>query len=275
MASPENVGFCVANNRMVAHARGRFVLLLNNDAALYPDALKSLIDASARSDAVLTLPQFDWSSGSIVDRGCLLDLFYNPVPNLDCERTEVAMAIGACLFLSRDLWNSIGGFPEWFGSIGEDMYLCCLARLWGVPVKVVQKSGYRHRQGATFGGNRANDGGGLVSTYRRRALSERNKTLVMSICTPGPAAWAILCLHSILLGLEGVVLSILKGDRRIWKEIYYPACTYVPGKFGLVKAFRQKVQSKRRTRMRDYFAEFTIVPRKLVLLWRHGVPVVR
>ena len=46
LASAENVGFCVANNRMVEHARGTYVLLLNNDAALYPDALSTLLKAS-------------------------------------------------------------------------------------------------------------------------------------------------------------------------------------------------------------------------------------
>ena len=39
LASDTNVGFCIANNRMVNVAEGEFVLLLNNDAALFPDAI--------------------------------------------------------------------------------------------------------------------------------------------------------------------------------------------------------------------------------------------
>ena len=35
--STENVGFCIANNRLAERARGRYLLLLNNDAALAPD----------------------------------------------------------------------------------------------------------------------------------------------------------------------------------------------------------------------------------------------
>ena len=85
LASDENVGFCIGNNRMVAHARGEYVLLLNNDAALFTDALATLLAAASAQPAagILTLPQYDWESGEIVDRGCLLDPFYNPVPNLD------------------------------------------------------------------------------------------------------------------------------------------------------------------------------------------------
>ena len=42
--SSENVGFCISNNRMAEKARGRFILLLNNDARLYPDALATLLE---------------------------------------------------------------------------------------------------------------------------------------------------------------------------------------------------------------------------------------
>ena len=69
------------------------------------------------------------------------------------------------------------------GSLAEDMCLCCNARLRDAPVQVTSGSGYKHRQGASFGGNRATSGR-LQTTFRRRELSERNKTSVMLICTP-------------------------------------------------------------------------------------------
>jgi GT2 family glycosyltransferase len=149
LVGKENAGFCVANNRMVAHAQGKYVLLLNNDATLFPDALATLATAAAQQNpaGILTLPQYDWESGELVDRGCLLDPFYNPVPNRDPERRDVAMVIGACLWIERSLWERLGGFPEWFESIGEDLYLCCAVRLAGLPVQSLQESGYRHRQG--------------------------------------------------------------------------------------------------------------------------------
>lgn len=276
LAADENAGFCVANNRMVAHARGEFVLLLNNDAALHPDGLASLLDEAARLSVpgILSLPQYDWQSGGLVDRGCLLDPFYNPVPNLDPARSEVAMVIGACMFLPRSLWNDLGGFPEWFGSIAEDMYICCAARLRGCPVRVALGSGYRHRQGASFGGNRV-DAGKLHTTYRRRALSERNKTAVMAICTPGPLAWPMLALHCALLLVEGVVLVTLKNDRRLWREIYLQAVAQMFRRRVEWRALRRETQRTRATRARDYFRPFVAMPRKLVLLVRHGLPRLR
>lgn len=276
LASQDNVGFCVSNNRMVARARGKFVLLLNNDAALFPDALAALFDAvrAQQSVGILTLPQYDWQSGELVDRGCLLDIFYNPVPNRDANRQEVAYTIGACLFLERALWNELGGFPEWFGSMAEDMCLCCLARLRGLSVMVTQASGYRHRQGRSFGGNRV-DAGKLKTTYRRRYLSERNKAAVLVICTPSWLVWLLLALHLTLLATEGMLLTLLKRDRRVWKEIYGPVIDQALRELANLRAQRREVQRTRCIGLRAYFRDFTLIPRKFVLLRRHGLPLVR
>ncbi|HYD33543.1 MAG TPA: glycosyltransferase, partial [Methylophilaceae bacterium] len=147
--SESNVGFCVSNNRMAEAANGEYLLLLNNDAALFPDAIVSLL-AKAKDineSAILGLPQYDADSGELLDVGSLLDPFLNPIPNLEPTRTEVGMVMGACLWIPRSLWQSLGGFPEWFGSVGEDLYLCCIARLKGYPVAAAASSGYLHYVG--------------------------------------------------------------------------------------------------------------------------------
>lgn len=276
IVSDTNVGFCIANNRMVAQARGEFVLLLNNDAALAPDALATLLMEAAqqRPQGILSLPQYDWESGALVDRGCWLDPFYNPVPNSDPRRHDVAMVIGACLWLPRALWQQLGGFPEWFESIGEDLYLCCRARLAGYPVKVAAASSYRHRQGASFGGNRA-DAGGLSTTYRRRRLSERNKTFAMVVCTPGVALWLLLPLHLLALTLEGVLLSLLRRDRRLWRDVYAGAWIALWKQRKLLHAQRHAVQLAPHRLQRRYFDGFVLRVRKLDLLLRHGAPDIR
>jgi GT2 family glycosyltransferase len=276
LASHENVGFAIANNRMVAHARGEYVLLLNNDAALFSDALQALVTESAKRarPGILTLPQYDWKSGQLVDRGCRLDPFYNPVPNLEPSRGEVAITIGACLLIPRALWNELGGFPEWIGSIAEDMYICCLARLRGYAVAVTPASGYRHRQGASFGGNRV-DEGKLKTTFRRRALSERNKTAVMVICTPTALVWPLLALHFLALAIEGAGLAALTRSARVWREIYCPTLGYILRAPRGLRSLRRKAQSARRVGLREYLRGFVLMPRKLVLLRRYGVPSVK
>jgi len=273
--SRENVGFCVSNNRMVAQASGQFILLLNNDAALAPDALEVLYEESKKqaTPGILTLPQYDWESGALVDRGCLLDPFYNPVPNLDASRREVAMVIGACLWIPRTLWIQLGGFPEWFESIAEDMQICCHARLAGFSVVVTQRSSYRHRQGNSFGGNRLSEGR-LKTTYRRRCLSERNKTFVMILCTPAPFLWLLLPIHLAILGLEGLAISILRLDRRILAEVYWNVpLALTMAKMRLCKT-RRTIQGARLISIKRYQSPFTSWPHKLRMLIRHGIPQV-
>lgn len=273
LVSAGNVGFCVANNRMVAHARGEYVLLLNNDAALFSDALASLLEAAGRQSpaGILTLPQYDWDSGQLVDRGCRLDPFYNPVPNLDPGRREVAMTIGACLWIGRAQWNRLGGFPEWLESVGEDLYLCCAARLAELPVTALNSSGYRHRQGHSFGGNKPSKGR-LVTTLRRRRLSERNKTYVLFVMTPTPLMWPLLALHLLLLVVEGIALSLIRRDGRIGREVYGSVFVSLRCEFARLRELRRQVQEQRVLSLAGYLRGFTPVPRKLSMLLRYGWP---
>ncbi|WP_427914254.1 glycosyltransferase family 2 protein [Ramlibacter sp. MMS24-I3-19] len=221
MESSANVGFCIANNRMAAEAAGDYLLLLNNDAELFPDALQSLLSVAERlrRPAILSLPQYDAATGELLDTGSLLDPFLNPVPNLDPQREEVGMVMGACLWIPRALWTGLGGFPEWFGSIGEDLNLCCHARLLGHPVIAVHRSGYRHRVGYSFGGGKVQRGR-LVTSIRRRALSERNKSYVMVLTYPTAYLALLFPIHLAALLLEGLVLTLVKRDVLVWNEIY-------------------------------------------------------
>ena len=113
LASKENVGFCISNNRMVAHSRGDYVLLLNNDAVLRPESLKAFIDYAVTQpiQGILGLPQYTLYDGSLVDRGYEFDLFMNPIPVFAEGPTEVSTVTGACLWIPRNVWDNIGGFP--------------------------------------------------------------------------------------------------------------------------------------------------------------------
>ena len=274
--SKENVGFCVANNRMTAIARGRYLLLLNNDAALFPDALQTFLAEAKRLSrpAILSLPQYDAQTGKLIDIGCLLDPFCNPVPNLKRERNDVAMVIGACLWIPNAFWKELEGFPEWFDSIGEDLYICSRARLAGYPVRALCMSGYRHHVGQSFGGGKASNGK-LATTFRRRALSERNKTFVLAAICPAPLVTLWLPLHLALLLLEGAVLSLLNLDTRYLLKIYLPAVAALFQCHRQLRSSRQKIKLTRCLSRADFFAAFVPVPHKLRMLTRHGLPRVR
>jgi GT2 family glycosyltransferase len=271
--SKENVGFCVANNRMASMARGEYLLLLNNDAALFPDALATLLQAAENlaRPAILGLPQYDFDTGKLLDIGSLLDPFLNPVPNHDLKRNDVGMVMGACLWIDKSLWEQLGGFPEWFESIGEDLYLCCRARLTGHPVRALGISGYRHRVGRSFGGGKTRQGR-LATTFRRRRLSERNKTFVMALVYPAPFLQILLPLHLLLLLLEGSLLSILNRRLAYLTEIYFPVFTSLYRQRQLLKAERYAIMKTLCIARSDFFSSFVPLPYKLQMLLQHGLP---
>jgi GT2 family glycosyltransferase len=271
----ENRGYCYANNRMAEDARGEYILLLNNDAFLQADAIAVLLKAAEQigQPAILTLPQYDAVSRQLLDIGSLLDPFLNPIPNRDRHRGDVGLAMGACLWIPRALWQQLGGFPEWLGSIGEDLFLCCRARSAGYPVRALSHSGFFHHVGKSFGGGKVQENK-LITTRRRRALSERNKTVVMLACHPGFSV-ALVGLHAPLLLLEGAALAIIKRDLSLLKTIYWPAVAVLWQESARLRGLRAKVQQGRRASLKSYFSVFRWMPYKLVLAMRHGVPEIR
>lgn len=272
--SEENVGFCVSNNRMAAQARGEYILLLNNDAALFPDALRTLYAYAENQPhtGILGLPQYDMNTKELLDIGSLCDPFLNPVPNLDARRHDVAMVSGACLWIPRLLWEELGGFPDWFGSLAEDLYLCSLARLNGYSVQTLGTSGFLHHVGKSFGGGKVTKGNRLASSRKRRALSERNKSFVMTLTYPAPLFQLIFPLHLVMLLVEGLVLALLKREWRVFQDIYLACFLSLWRERKRLFCLRQEIQAGRTISWRTFVTPFIWRPHKLGLLLRHGVP---
>ena len=271
--SKNNVGFCVSNNRMVAAARGEFILLLNNDAELHEDALSTLYNYATKKNTkgIIGLPQYNIQTGKLLDIGSLFDLFLNPIPNKDKSRCDVGMVMGACMWFPKKLWDELGGFPECFESIAEDMYVCCFARLKGYPVIALSHSGFKHWVGKSLGGGKVVNRT-LQTTYRRRYLSERNKTYVMLLCYPGFLAYILIAIHFTLLMIEGILLSVVKRDLHIWKNIYRSCFKDIWSRRKELVKLRCEIQKKRTISPRAFYSVHSIVPHKLRMLIQHGLP---
>ena len=273
LASKENVGFCISNNRMVAHSRGKYVLLINNDAVLRPGSLTAFTAFAAMQPipGILGLPQYTLYDDSLVDRGYEFDLFMNPIPVFAEGPTDVSTVTGACLWIPRQVWDETGGFPDWFESVAEDIYLCHAARLLGYPVVVLDTPGFDHWIGRNLGGGKVM-GNKLVSTTRRRALSERNKTWVMMICYPMPVLLLVLPLHFALLATEAAALLLSGTPWNKIRIIYFSLPSGLLADFARAMDSRRHIQNHRHIRFADYLRRFRLLPWKLVMLLRHGIP---
>lgn len=271
--STENVGFCVSNNRMAEAARGDFVLLLNNDARLFEDALVTLGEESARLDdrAVLSLPQYDAGTGELIDRGGYLDFLASPVPTRKPSDQDVAMVMGACMWVPKAIWDEIGGFPEWFVTNAEDVYLCCYARALGYRVFVPDRSGYRHIVGSTLGGGKAADAG-LTISVRRRQSSERNRTLVQWTFYPWWLIPIVFSINVLMLIPEALALALFNRRLDFLKPVYVDSLASAWRARRHVAAARRALAERGRIPAAEFFRGFRLVPQKLRLLLRHGLP---
>lgn len=275
LKSTENTGFCISNNRMAKAAKGRFLLLLNNDAVLRAGSLTAFIKfaISGHEHAILGLPQYALHDGHLVDRGYEFDFFMNPVAVFDQGNHRVATATGACLWVPLEVWRAIGGFPEWFESVAEDIFLCQAARLLGYPSFVLESAGFDHWIGKNLGGGKV-IAQKLNTTVRRRALSERNKTAVMLMCYPLWALIMILPVHAALLSLEALFLMLSGAGRDKVGKIYRPILPFLWQQRKQIKAVRHRLYEQQRCPSIRFMARFRIMPQKLVMLLRHGLPKV-
>jgi hypothetical protein len=201
----------------------------------------------------------------------MVDLSLNTVPNLDPVRKNVAMVSGGCLWIPKVLWEEIGGFPDWFHTLGEDIYLCVSARLLGYPVKALKETGFYHWVGTNIGGGKI-VGDRLKTTVNRRALSERNRTFVIAICYPSGVIELLLPLHILMLVFEGVTMSTFKLEYRLFREIYLNAVSQLWRNRKLLLRYRRYFQKRRRSNRADFFTVFQIMPYKLQMLIKHGMP---
>jgi len=198
----------------------------------------------------------------------------NPIPNFNPGQNEVGMIMGACLWIPKKLWLEMGGFPEWFGSIGEDLYLCCRTRLAGYPVMSLMQSGYYHLVGASFGGGKSRQGK-LKTTYHRRIFSERNKTFVITLCYPTPLFQLILPLHIALLLIEGTILAILRQDFSLMRVVYLGCLRDLRKELSRLMLLRKQIQSTKKINLWQFLSPFSFFPHKLRLLYKYGIPSIK
>lgn len=136
----ENLGFSGGNNLGMAVARGRYVVLLNNDTVVTDGWVSRMIDAVERAPGVgLVGPRSNCVSGAQLVR---------PVPYRDLDAMHAYAAgfteahlgqaegalrlVGFCLMATREVIDTIGGLDERYGRGNfEDDDWCLRAHLHG------------------------------------------------------------------------------------------------------------------------------------------------
>jgi GT2 family glycosyltransferase len=158
---PSNLGFVRNCNATAAHARGRYVVLLNNDTQVLPGWLDELIDTLdderiGLAGSKLVFPDgrlqecggIVWRDGSAWNYGRMDD----PRRPEYCYLRDTDYVSGAALALRRADWEEMGGFDEWYvPAYAEDVDLAFRMRARGLRTVVQPLSQLLHFEGVSSG----------------------------------------------------------------------------------------------------------------------------
>jgi hypothetical protein len=82
-------------------------------------------------------------------------------------------------------------------------------------------------------------------------------------------------LHLVLINLEGLLVAVLKRDAAVWRTIYAPLVPALWRARDELFCLRREIQHARRISLVKWFAVFVVLPYKLVMLIKHGLPNIR
>jgi GT2 family glycosyltransferase len=168
-----NLGFARANNLMAKQARGRWILLLNPDTIVLPNALQTLLAFAVKTpdariwggrtylgDGTLD-PASVWGKMSLwslvsytfgIQKLFPNSAFFNPEGYGGWDRLterEVDIVTGCYLLIDTDLWRALGGFDPRFFMYAEEADLCLRARAKGARPRFTPTSEIIHFGGAS------------------------------------------------------------------------------------------------------------------------------
>lgn len=153
VAEPVNRGFGAGVNRGAREAfdRGaKQVLMLNPDASIEPASLTRLREQVTADPWRLVAPTIKTPQGRIWFAGSVVDLATGAVRRGDPSGPQDTRWLsGACLLVSRTLWELVGGFDERYFLYWEDIDLSYRVQRAGGRLEVVADAVATHDQGGT------------------------------------------------------------------------------------------------------------------------------
>lgn len=157
----QNLRFLLNCNNAAKHARGEFILFLNNDTQVQDNWLKPLVDIMQDESVGMTGSKLIYSFGAVQEAGGIIWKdgsawnFGNKKNREDPEYNyvkEVDYISGASIMIRRSLWEEIGGFDERFApAYYEDVDLAFEVRKHGYKVVYQPLSLVVHFEGVSNG----------------------------------------------------------------------------------------------------------------------------
>ncbi len=196
LRNESNLGFLHACNRGAAEARGRHLLLLNNDTLVQDGAIDALATTFHRfPDAGLVGAKLYFEDGSLQEAGGIVfsdGSAMNYGRNDDPRKPEynyvrdADYCSGAAIMLPLALWRELGGFDEHYvRAYYEDTDLAFRVREAGYRVLYQPFAKVVHSEGATSGTDLSRGEKRYQAENRLKFLKRWQSTLEASHLAPG------------------------------------------------------------------------------------------
>lgn len=225
-----NLGFARGVNFAARESAGDFLLLLNSDARLAPDALALAIDwmrAHARCGIAggqlyspggrkqNSIANFPSLATELLNKFLLRSLWPKRFPGKEQdyrEPLEVESVLGAFFLVRRSVWDQLGGLDERFFFFLEETDFCLRARQAGFSTVHLPQVHVWHGQGQT---GKQNLAGARIEYWKSR--------YAYFVKHHGPFTCAVLRL-GVLIRLivdflfSGLLTGLTLGQSRRWRE---------------------------------------------------------
>ncbi len=165
---PENWAFCRGNNEAIPHARGQYIVLLNNDVEVPSDWLWPLVQRMESDPAIGAVQpklrqyyqrthfEYAGAAGGFLDRfgypftrGRLFDTVEPDEGQYD-DPGPIFWATGAAIMLRRKALDQVGLLDEHFVLHMEEIDLCWRLQRAGYRIELVPESVVYHLGGSSL-----------------------------------------------------------------------------------------------------------------------------
>lgn len=234
----KNLGFTGGNNLGIKYAlehNADYVLLLNNDALIAPDALEKMV-AVAESDEkigivtpkILYHPERDriWAAGTKYYGWCMTTRLtgyrQKDVGQYAGER-DLSWAVGCAMLIKKEVLTEVGSLNDELFAVGEDLDYGLRTIKQGYRIRYVPSAVVWHKESISAGGHDAPQ----YVYYQTRNLVVLQRRWAKNVFHLA-LAQVIACLH---FGKRVLILSI-RGKWRSVLGLLYGMCDGLTGRLG-------------------------------------------
>ncbi|MEW6989399.1 glycosyltransferase [Colwelliaceae bacterium 6441] len=179
----KNLGFLLNCNNAARHAKGKYIVLLNNDTVVNPHWLEALFDKMEKDSKIAICgSKLLYPDGTMQEAGGIVwndasgwNFGRNDDPNKPeyCYVKEVDYISGASIMIRKDFWLEVDGFDErYVPAYYEDADLAFEARSRGYKVVFHPHSTIIHFEGKSHG---TDTSGGIKAYQIENQKKFRNK----------------------------------------------------------------------------------------------------